>query len=122
MHKKRCLYCGKSIINGNTCCNNKCKDDYANFEKTTSKYSSYFWCLTIISLIAAFVGKLLTVSNEMFGSVVSNLGVLVFFITLMIFPFSTPMIVEYLGVKKAKFIVRVIALVCIICFLISILF
>lgn len=36
---------------------------YANFEKTTSKYLSYFWILTIISLIAAFVGKLLTVSN-----------------------------------------------------------
>ncbi|MGL5066439.1 MAG: hypothetical protein ACRC6T_01240 [Sarcina sp.] len=116
--KKRCGYCGKKISEEKTYCNHTCKGSYEKFEKNIDIQSKKVMILVAISLITAFVGKLFTVSSKVFGNTVSNLGILLFFITLVIFPFSTSTTIDFFGVKKSKLIVRVAAVIFAVSFII----
>lgn len=111
MNKKRCLYCGKVITNRMKYCNDTCINNYDKFEKNVNSNFKIFGASLAILLISIFIGILITAYNPAIGSFIICLGGLGLFITLMIFPFSTPTTIELFGVKKSKIIVRTIILV-----------
>ncbi|MGL5243693.1 MAG: DUF2116 family Zn-ribbon domain-containing protein [Sarcina sp.] len=120
MSKKRCPYCGKVITTDIKYCNDTCKNNYDKFEKNVGNNAKIFGVSTALSLIISFIGALFTVYNQKIGSFIAYLGVAVFFIVLMIFPFATPTTIELFGVKKSKIIVRTVILILVVSIIIPI--
>lgn len=111
----KCKYCGKVINEDQMYCSKDCEKNTKTYLEKVAKYKNLY-------LIIVFLPVLLM---PVFNNVLYDL-LIVFFLGgfLILFPFSTPQLVNMIGICKSQKIVRVIGLILMIislicCYLVS---
>lgn len=101
MIKMKCKYCGKETTDTRLYCCDECERNTKIYLEKIAKYKNIYLALIFIPVFLMPV----------FNSLIYDL-VIVFFlgIVLMIFPFSTPQLINIFGVRKSQKIVKVIAM------------
>ncbi|NLZ48413.1 MAG: hypothetical protein GX895_06430 [Clostridiales bacterium] len=88
-------------------CNEQCKNNYAEFEKSVSRVKKPALISVISMVIMIFLGLILTAIHKELGKVVLIAASAGVFVTLCIFPLANPESVKRFGVKKSVWLVRV---------------
>lgn len=115
MKPPKCLYCGNPAFPGYpieekdcaqyVCCSTACKQRAEAFLRYSNR--TQYWFLALIFLAIA----LLSISAFAATRVLTATGVAVIGISLVVFPFSTPQTVGWIGIRKSVLMVRTLGVV-----------
>ena len=97
----KCKYCRKTITDNQTYCCDDCQKNTKIYLEKVAQYKNLYLALIFIPVL------LMPVFNHLIYDllVVFFLGVI-----LILFPFSTPQLINIVGVRKSQKIVRIIGL------------
>lgn len=98
-------------------CSNTCKDETKKYIEAVNKHKGLFLGLTLgITLAMVLVNGIIITFNlrTQLITFTTSMAVIVIGITIIIFPFSTPQTVQWLGIKQAKTATRILGLLLIV--------
>lgn len=124
----RCAYCNKDAVEklpldlgiGSAnlhYCSESCKDEITKYIEEVKRYKGLFLGLILGSiLIMVLVNGIIIAINQnpRLMALTTCVAVGIVGITIIIFPFSTPETVRWLGIKKARIVTRILGLILIV--------
>ncbi|WP_041703340.1 hypothetical protein [Lachnoclostridium phytofermentans] len=105
---RKCKYCNKVLdyMEEDEYCSLECKSKSERFLNYYKKWKVIFYSMILVFIVLLLIPAIKKGNGYFAAYGLGGVG-----ITLFIFPFSTPQGIEMYGIRKAKFIVKVLALV-----------
>lgn len=94
-------------------CSDACKQEIEDFSGYVNRHAGKFLAIVIVTVLAmVFSGALPALTgSDRYVLLVEAAAIIVLGITMMVLPFATPQTNQWLGIKKAKFITRILGAV-----------
>ena len=104
MKQERCDYCGRVFSTHGSFCSDECKSRYEKELQKDERHVRYFLLGIGIGILLLLIGAITGREGAEAG------GIFLTGITILVFPFTTPETVKWLGYKRAKVLGRILGI------------